>query len=145
MPHKPVALSISWSKPASKVACEIIPPAYAARRTDKRPIRAGTRAEFVQAIARGRRWVDELIKLPPICRTAWWARQDSNLQPDRYERPALTIELQALLGRGSPRRCAHPLLRPARGGNEGREGSRKEASAALWRHATIGEAMPLRR
>ena len=28
----------------------------------------------------------------PIC---WWARQDSNLQPDRYERPALTIELQA--------------------------------------------------
>ena len=26
---------------------------------------------------------------------AWWARQDSNLQPDRYERPALTIELQA--------------------------------------------------
>ena len=27
--------------------------------------------------------------------TMWWARQDSNLQPDRYERPALTIELQA--------------------------------------------------
>jgi hypothetical protein len=26
----------------------------------------------------------------------WWARQDSNLQPDRYERPALTIELRAL-------------------------------------------------
>ena len=25
----------------------------------------------------------------------WWARQDSNLQPDRYERPALTIELRA--------------------------------------------------
>ena len=28
-------------------------------------------------------------------RTAWWAREDSNLQPDRYERPALTIELRA--------------------------------------------------
>src|SRR5262245_18378575 len=27
--------------------------------------------------------------------TAWWAREDSNLQPDRYERPALTIELRA--------------------------------------------------
>jgi hypothetical protein len=26
----------------------------------------------------------------------WWAREDSNLQPDRYERPALTIELRAL-------------------------------------------------
>lgn len=30
-----------------------------------------------------------------IASEAWWARQDSNLQPDRYERPALTIELQA--------------------------------------------------
>ena len=28
----------------------------------------------------------------------WWARQDSNLQPDRYERSALTIELRAPLG-----------------------------------------------
>jgi hypothetical protein len=28
-------------------------------------------------------------------RTAWWAREDSNPQPDRYERPALTIELHA--------------------------------------------------
>jgi hypothetical protein len=25
----------------------------------------------------------------------WWARQDSNLQPDGYEPPALTIELRA--------------------------------------------------
>ena len=24
-----------------------------------------------------------------------WAGQDSNLQPDRYERPALTVELPA--------------------------------------------------
>jgi hypothetical protein len=30
-----------------------------------------------------------------ILGTAWWARQDSNLQPDRYERSALTIELRA--------------------------------------------------
>lgn len=28
-------------------------------------------------------------------RSTWWAREDSNLQPDRYERSALTIELQA--------------------------------------------------
>ena len=27
---------------------------------------------------------------------AWWARRDSNPQPDRYERSALTIELHAL-------------------------------------------------
>ncbi len=29
--------------------------------------------------------------------SAWWAREDSNLQPDRYERSALTIELRARL------------------------------------------------
>ncbi len=34
----------------------------------------------------------------------WWARQDSNPQPSRYERPALTIELQA----PTPRRPLTP-------------------------------------
>ena len=28
-----------------------------------------------------------------VRRNAWWAREDSNLQPDRYERSALTVEL----------------------------------------------------
>ena len=32
-----------------------------------------------------------------VRRKFWWARQDSNLQPDRYERSALTVELQAHL------------------------------------------------
>ena len=27
--------------------------------------------------------------------SAWWAREDSNLQPSGYEPPALTIELRA--------------------------------------------------
>ena len=27
--------------------------------------------------------------------STWWAREDSNLQPNRYERLALTIELRA--------------------------------------------------
>jgi hypothetical protein len=30
--------------------------------------------------------------------SAWWARLDSNQEPDRYERPALTIELRARSG-----------------------------------------------
>src|SRR6516165_4989911 len=30
-----------------------------------------------------------------LCRTAWWAREDSNLQPSGYEPLALTIELRA--------------------------------------------------
>jgi hypothetical protein len=29
------------------------------------------------------------------CENAWWVREDSNLQPDHYERSALTIELRA--------------------------------------------------
>jgi hypothetical protein len=36
----------------------------------------------------------------------WWAGQDSNLQPDRYERPALTVELPARAGLDQ----AHPTL-----------------------------------
>ena len=38
---------------------------------------------------------DVFRKGPAKIENGWWARQDSNLQPDRYERPALTIELQA--------------------------------------------------
>ena len=33
----------------------------------------------------------------------WWAGRDSNPQPDRYERPALTIELPAPKPLGDPR------------------------------------------
>ena len=40
----------------------------------------------------------------------WWAGQDSNLQPDRYERPALTIELPARMEPpGTGRVKAYPL------------------------------------
>jgi hypothetical protein len=43
-----------------------------------------------------------------------WARQDSNPRPSRYERPALTAELQALeSGAGGQGDC-QPLLRAVR-------------------------------
>ncbi len=58
---KPNILLVPWSKPSSKVAREIIPPARSSRRIDKRPIRSETRAKLVQAIAQGRCWVDELV------------------------------------------------------------------------------------
>jgi hypothetical protein len=48
--------------------------------------------------------------------TAWWAREDSNLQPDRYERSALTIELRARLAAKMPIRLyatPHPRAQPA--------------------------------
>ena len=46
-----------------------------------------------------------------ILSKTWWARQDSNLQPDRYERSALTIELQAR-PRERPRRRYSILREP---------------------------------
>jgi hypothetical protein len=52
----------------------------------------------------------------------WWARQDSNLQPDRYERPALTIELQA--PPGFPRRR---VRQSPKGVGGSPEGPRREA------------------
>src|SRR5580698_11553561 len=72
------------------------------------------------------------VKVPHLWaarRHDWWARQDSNLQPDRYERPALTIELQAP-PRAAARRPATvrtlltireviPQCRPARPGMDG--------------------------
>src|SRR3954452_18371387 len=40
----------------------------------------------------------------------WWACLDSNQEPDRYERPALTIELQARasVAARDTRRCRYP-------------------------------------
>ena len=65
-------------------------------------------------------WLPLLLK-GLLC---WWARQDSNLQPDRYERPALTIELQA------PPRDGSRETRPAtvRGSFTG-----TEAGVQCWR------------
>jgi hypothetical protein len=44
----------------------------------------------------------------------WWAREDSNLQPDRYERSALTIELRARGMRqgAAATPCKHGSIRP---------------------------------
>ena len=42
-----------------------------------------------------RRMRGSTISAEPAREDGWWARQDSNPQPSRYERPALTIELRA--------------------------------------------------
>lgn len=63
----------------------------------------------------------------------WWARQDSNLQPDRYERPALTIELQAPPrdGRGGAAgNGARFVYRDGRGG--AMPGRRDRNAGAAW-------------
>jgi hypothetical protein len=60
----------------------------------------------------------------------WWAGQDSNLQPDRYERPALTIELPARPG--APR---EGKAQNARGGNEISHGPAGRARAHPFKAA----------
>jgi len=59
--REPHVLVVPWKKAPSKRPREIILPASASAHPDPRPIRAETRAKLVTAIAKGRRWLDELI------------------------------------------------------------------------------------
>jgi hypothetical protein len=54
-------IQIPWAKPPSKRRREIIVPESKST-ADARPIRADARARLVAAIARGRRWLDELAR-----------------------------------------------------------------------------------
>jgi site-specific DNA recombinase len=56
---EPEVLSISWQKPTSKRARKILLP-HGKSRDNLRPERAERRARLVCAIARGRRWLDEI-------------------------------------------------------------------------------------
>jgi DNA invertase Pin-like site-specific DNA recombinase len=56
---EPTIIHIPWQKPPSKRRREIIIP-QSTTQDDDRPIRADARARLVAAIARGRRWLDEL-------------------------------------------------------------------------------------
>ena len=48
---------------------------------------SGSKRALAEGIAKITKPGNQLV---PSFGTGWWARQDSNLQPDRYERPALT-------------------------------------------------------
>jgi hypothetical protein len=56
-------IDIPWSKPPSKRRREILIP-LSQNSQNIRPIRSENRATLVTAIARGRRWLDELIANP---------------------------------------------------------------------------------
>ena len=55
-----IVLRVPWKKRPAKRRREIIVPQSAAPQ-DIRPIRAETRATLVASIARGRRWLDEIV------------------------------------------------------------------------------------
>jgi hypothetical protein len=60
MDHDRVVLRIPWKKTPMKRCRDIILPASVLPH-DRRPIRAETRATLVASIARGRRWLDEIV------------------------------------------------------------------------------------
>ena len=53
-------LSIPWQKPPSRKSRQILIP-LGVSRNEVRPIRIERRARLVNAIARGRRWLDEIV------------------------------------------------------------------------------------
>lgn len=57
----PLTLEVSWTKTPSKKPRELIPPSSTSSRSDLRPIRLETRTKLIGAIAKGRRWLDELL------------------------------------------------------------------------------------
>src|SRR5262249_3846355 len=62
-----------------------------------------------------------------------WAREDSNLQPDRYERSALTVELRAR-GQGGSTRDPNTMRargrQPRRRGRYAENGARESAASS---------------
>jgi hypothetical protein len=69
-------LLVPWQKPPSKRRREILLPSTASSKgQNARPIRSETRATLVASIARGRRWLDELISDPSANAKAIAARE----------------------------------------------------------------------
>jgi hypothetical protein len=66
----------------------------------------------------------------------WWACLDSNQEPDRYERPALTIELQAPPRGGrvecGRQRCRHRLQGRPRSGNAAVRSAARRIGRSVW-------------
>src|SRR5207245_11595609 len=58
--HDRLVLRVPWKKTPMKRRRDIILPASVSPH-DRRPIRAETRATLVASIARGRRWLDEIV------------------------------------------------------------------------------------
>jgi hypothetical protein len=56
-------IRVRWQKQPPKRRREVLLPA-SVRSDDQRPIRSETRATLIAAIARGRRWLDELVRSP---------------------------------------------------------------------------------
>jgi hypothetical protein len=66
-----------WQKTPVRRRCEILLP-EGIRPEHARPIRSETRARLIAAIARGRRWLDELVADPTATADSIAKRENSN-------------------------------------------------------------------
>jgi site-specific DNA recombinase len=74
-------LLVPWQKPPSKRRREILLPSTASSKGQiARPIRSETRATLVASIARGRRWLDELISDPSANAETIAARESCSIR-----------------------------------------------------------------
>lgn len=74
-------LLVPWQKPPSKRRREILLPSTASSKGQSaRPIRSETRATLVASIARGRRWLDELISDPSANAETIAARENCSIR-----------------------------------------------------------------
>jgi len=85
-----VLIQVPWQKQSSKRRREVLLPATKTA-TDNRPIRSETRVTLVAAIARGRRWLDEIASTPGV--TAESIAQRESCSPRKVN---MTISLAFL-------------------------------------------------
>lgn len=114
--QKPGVIRVPWQKQPSRRRREVLLPASQAR-VDARPIRSETRATLIAAIARGRRWLDEIVTTPGA--TAETIGQRENCSPRKinmmislaFLSPALVkaaLEGRLPRGIGATRLCDMP-------------------------------------
>jgi hypothetical protein len=84
-----------WSRPPGKVFSCVRGPGDRKGDQDEKCGEKPHASKTSRQDLRKCRQISRTAQRAPVLGSVWWAGQDSNLQPDRYERPALTIELPA--------------------------------------------------
>src|SRR5581483_5490610 len=99
-------LRLAWLRRSACALTGFGATAFATKGLPSRSLRPRNRPSSLFELRRARFPSGSCVAAPRVAAgEAWWARHDSNLQPDRYERAALTIELQA---RFAPARQGEP-------------------------------------
>src|SRR5712675_2250671 len=93
------SLSIPWQKPPSKRSRQILLP-HNASRSDVRPEQFERRARLVSAIARGRRWLDDVVSGRVTTVAQLCAREKRQRSAGQYDHLARLPRTQSCWGSG---------------------------------------------